>query len=112
MDKISKYKAIISDVLETRAKNMLANSPGAQSHLVYDGEKNEYVLIWVGWSGSSYTHGLMFHIQIIDEKVWVHEDRTDIGIADVLVEAGIPKTDIVLGFVAPYARSISGFAAA
>ncbi len=112
MDKIDKYKTIIHEVLDTRAKNMLANSPGAQSHLVYDEAKNEYVLLWVGWTGEKYTHGLMFHVQIIDEKVWVHEDRTDIGIADVLAEAGIPKTDIVLGFVAPYARSISGFAAA
>ena len=108
---MSKYKRIVQQVLEERAAKQLANSPGAKGHLVVDDEKNEFVLLWVGWSGDDYTHGLMFHVGIKNGKVWIYEDRTDIDIADLLAQSGIPKQDIVLGFVAPYARELSGFTA-
>ena len=112
MDKIKNYKKIVQRVLEERAAKRLGNSPGAIGHLVMDKEKNEFVLLWVGWSGDDYTHGLMFHVGIKDGKVRVYEDRTDIDIADVLSKAGIPKSEIVLEFVAPNARDLSGFATA
>ena len=108
MDKIAKYRKIIEKYLQHRANLHLASSPGAKGHLVIDREKDESVLLWVGWSGTSYKHGLMFHLQIMDGKVWIHENRTDIDLAQVLNEAGISKSDIVLGFVAPYAREAGG----
>ncbi|MEZ4934662.1 MAG: element excision factor XisI family protein [Saprospiraceae bacterium] len=75
-----------------------------RAHLVIDREKDEYLLLWVGWTDIKYHHGLMFHFQIIDGKIWIHENRTDIDIVEVLTEKGVPKSDIVLGFVAPYLR--------
>lgn len=79
----------------------LSNSPGAKSHLVIDREKLEFLLLWIGWTGSSYKHGLMFHLQIVDGKVWIHENRTDIDLGEVLIELGISKSDIIAGNVAP-----------
>ena len=46
-------------------------------------------MLGVGWSGTNYKHGLMFHVQIKDGKVWIHEDRTDIDLASLLMEEGI-----------------------
>jgi hypothetical protein len=112
MDKIAQYQQIIEKVLRNRSSLPISNSPGAEGHLVIDPEKREYVLLRVGWSGPTYKHGLMFHIEIKGDKVWIHEDRTDIDLAGLLIEEGIPKSHIVLGFVAPYARESSGFAAA
>jgi hypothetical protein len=112
MDKITRYRSIIEQYLNERARGSLATQPGAKAHLIIDREKDEYVFIWVGWSGYQYKHGMMFHLQIIDGKVWVHEDRTDIDIASRLVEAGIPKSDIVLGFVSPEVRETGGYAVA
>ena len=112
MDKVAKYRQIIETLLSKRLKTRLANNPDAQPHLIRDPEKDEYALLWVGWSGKSYRHGLMFHLQIINGKVWIHEDRTDYDIANRLIEEGIPKSDIVLGYVAPYIRDSAGFAAA
>jgi hypothetical protein len=54
----------------------------------------------------------MFHLQIKNNKIWIHEDRTDFDIAGRLVDAGIPKSDIVLGFVEPLVRETEGFAMA
>ncbi|MDB9459416.1 element excision factor XisI family protein, partial [Dolichospermum circinale CS-545/17] len=38
-------------------------------------------------------------------------DGTEIGVANELVEAGVPKQDIVLAFKAPYKRKFTDFAA-
>lgn len=108
MDKIKEYKQIVEGILKKRESQTIANLPGAKGRLIIDPSKNEYVLLWVG---TSYKHGLMFHVEIKDDKVWIHEDRTDSDLAGILSEHGIPKSNIVLGFVAPYARGTSGYAA-
>ena len=47
----------------------------------------------------------------IDGKIWLQQNNTDILIADELIENGIPKDKIVLGFIAPSERLSTGFAA-
>ncbi|MCP4662360.1 MAG: XisI protein [bacterium] len=44
------------------------------------------------------------------EKVWIQYDGTDPGVARELVEAGIPREAIVLGFRPPHVRPHTGFA--
>ncbi len=39
------------------------------------------------------------------------EYRTEVGVANELVNAGVSKKDIVLGFQAPYKRPFTEFAA-
>ena len=104
MDKIKKYRQALEKYLSYRASLKLASSPGAKAHLVIDREKDEYVLLWAGWTESKYKHGLMFHFQIIDGQVWIHENRTDIDLVEVLKKEGVPESDIVPGFVAPFMR--------
>ncbi|MHC5778538.1 element excision factor XisI family protein, partial [Nostoc sp.] len=45
-----------------------------------------------------------------DDKIWIQRDFTEEGIANQLVELGVPTTDIVLGFRSPYVRQFTGFA--
>jgi XisI protein len=54
----------------------------------------------------------LIHVEIIDSKVWIQVDGTEDGIAQDLVQAGIPKEDIVLGFHEPSIRPHTGFAVA
>jgi len=112
MDNITKYRQVIEDILRQRATTKLANLRGAAPHLIIDKEKDEFILLWAGWTGDHYKHGIMFHLQIKNNKIWIHEDRTDFDIAGRLVDAGIPKSDIVLGFVEPLVRDSEGFAMA
>jgi hypothetical protein len=69
-------------------------------------------LMMIGWSKHRYSHGLLMHLQIINGKVWVHQDRTDFEIGNLLIEDGVLKSDIVLGFVEPILRDSFGFATA
>ncbi len=52
----------------------------------------------------------MIHIDIINGKIWIQCDFTEEGVANELVELGVPKTDIVLGFRSPHMRQFTGFA--
>jgi len=50
------------------------------------------------------------HIDIKNGKIWIQHDGTERGVANDLVEWGVPKEDIVLAFHAPYRRQYTGFA--
>ena len=52
------------------------------------------------------------HFDLINDKVWIQQKNTDILIADELVERGISKSDIVLGFIPEKVRHYEGFATA
>lgn len=45
-----------------------------------------------------------------DDKIWIQQDRTDTGIAEELVEFGVPKTDIVLAFKSGFTRKFTEYA--
>jgi hypothetical protein len=66
----------------------------------------------VGWDGIRRVHGCLVHLDIIDGKIWIQRDGTEDGIAQELLDAGIPKDQMVLGFKPPDVRKISGFAVA
>ncbi len=78
--------------------------------LVIDPERDHYEIVHVGWDGRRRMHGTVLHVDIIGGKVWIQYDGTDRPIADELVEAGIPKEDIVLAFHPADLRKHTGFA--
>lgn len=55
-------------------------------------------------------YGVVLHIDIIDGKIWIQQDGTEIGSANELVELGVPRQDIVLGFDPPNLRQYTDFA--
>jgi hypothetical protein len=79
---------------------------------VFDEENGRYLVVSQGWTNGGRAHGCLVHIEIIDGKIWVQRDGTEHGVANDLVDAGIPKSRIVLGFWEPEARKLGEFAAA
>lgn len=63
----------------------------------------------VGTVQSDY-NGTVLHLDIIDRKIWIQQDGTEVGIANQLVELSVPKEDIVLGFDPPKMRHHTDFA--
>lgn len=112
MDRIRKYETIIIKVLSEYVEYWNSNS-SIISQLIIDQERKHYQLIRLGWKNDSeYVHYCVFHFDIIDSKVWVQVNRTDILIAEELVKEGIDKQDIVLGMLPPQLRKDSDYAAA
>jgi hypothetical protein len=51
-------------------------------------------------------------MDIKDGKIWIQHDGTERGVANELVELGVPKDDIVLAYQPPYKRPYTTFAVA
>jgi hypothetical protein len=79
---------------------------------VLDDATGHYELMYVGWNRKERVHGAIIHVDLRGDKVWIQHDGTEAGIAEELVEAGIPREQIVLGFQGPEVRHHTGFAVA
>lgn len=109
MDKLAQYRKIIEEVLTEQASYTPSNIE-VEKELMIDRERDHYQVFYVGWEGLKRVHSCSIHIDIKGDKVWLQRDYTDAEIAEQLLEKGIPKEDIVLGFQAPYKRPYTGFA--
>jgi hypothetical protein len=83
-----------------------------ETETIFDDESGHYEVIRLGWEGQRRVHGCLLHVDVRGEKVWIQRDGTEEGIADELVEAGIPRDQIVLAFRHPDLRKHTGFAVA
>jgi hypothetical protein len=89
------------------------NGDGVERKVLYDEASKTYTLISYGWQDKKrYLHGTAFHLQIIGTKVWIHQNNTEAMITDELIEKGVAREDIVLGFLPERDRAYSGFAVA
>lgn len=82
----------------------------AEVELVFDRERNHYLLVEIGWQDGYRIYGTLLHIDIVGDKVWIQQDGTEAGVAEELVLAGIPKNSIVLGFKSIERRKLTEFA--
>ena len=83
---------------------------GTEVKIIRDRESGHYLVILAGWNDQLRVYGVSVHIELKDDKIWIQQDGTEVGIANELVELGVPKEDIVLGFDAPMMRKFSEFA--
>ncbi len=111
MDNIERYRAIVQRELEKIAATHYANGD-YQRELVLDREHDRYLLMTLGWDGNKRIYYVVVHIDIIDGKLWIQENRTNIEIDQNLMQSGVPADHIVLGLLPPTARQYSEFAVA
>jgi hypothetical protein len=50
------------------------------------------------------------HLDIKNGKIWIQQNTTEVDIAAELLEMGVPKQDIVIGFHTPKMRQLTSFA--
>ncbi|GAB4410236.1 MAG: hypothetical protein OHK0039_14450 [Bacteroidia bacterium] len=82
------------------------------TQLLLDDPQGHYYLMHIGSDGYTRIHACLIHIDLKGEKIWVQRDGTEYGVANKLVDLGVPREDIVLGFQAPYPQPYTNFAAA
>jgi hypothetical protein len=108
MDTHTQYRQIIQQLLSERAQQVWDKRIQAQT--IFDPIHDHYQLVYVGWRGSKRLYGVILHADIIDGKIWIQQDGTEQGLANQLVERGIPKQQIVLAFDPPNLRQYTDFA--
>ncbi len=65
----------------------------------------------LGWQKGDRVTDMTVYVRIRDHKFWIEEDLTEDGIANDLVQAGVPPEDIVLAFHEPKMRQYTDFSA-
>ncbi len=108
MDTHTQYRQTIQQLLTERANH--AWDDRLQAQTIFDTEHDHYLLVYVGWRGSKRVYGVVLHADLIEGKIWIQQDGTEEGLANQLVERGVPKQDIVLAFDPPNLRQYTGFA--
>lgn len=113
MAKLTQYRQIIQKILsDYRDWAAGANQIGVQECISFDQEHDQYLWFHVGWDRKQRNFGVMVYLKIEQDRIWIEEDWTKQGIANELLEAGVPPEDIVLGFQHPSKRPLTEFAIA
>jgi XisI protein len=83
---------------------------GIEYEFVFDTANDQYQVLMHGWQGSKRLHHVMIHLAIRGQYVWIEENNTEIDFTPTLIEHGVGKDRIVLGFYPPAHRTAEGFA--
>ena len=108
MDALDRYREIVSRLIGEYASYKPAYGD-VRTEAVVDRDHDHYEVVQVGWSGGRRVHGSIIHIDIRDGKVWIEHNGTDARLGEELVAAGIPRSDIVLGFQPAELRPLTGY---
>ena len=111
MDKLENYRDIVENILTEQAATPYAYGE-IERRTLFDRAKDNYLLYIVGWDIDGRVHGILTHIDIINDKIWIQRDGTEDGIADDLESVGVPKSDIVLAWHEPELRKYTEYAVA
>jgi hypothetical protein len=112
MDTRLNHRDIIKKILQEHAQYRASLPDSYDSQVLFDDERGRYLVLDIGWNDDSYLHTTPIHLDLIGDKIWIQYDDTEEGIATDLLEVGVPKEDIVLGFRHPKIREYTGFAVA
>ena len=98
MDKLDKYRQIVCQFLEDFARE------DPEAELIFDLERDRFLVMHVSWRNDYRIYGCAMHLDLIDEKVWIQSNSTEIYVDRELLKRGIEPQDIVLGFRSPSVR--------
>jgi hypothetical protein len=108
MDTLNAIRDLIEKILRSHVYPDPLNKIETQT--VFDRTHDHYLIVHVGWGRHRRIHGVLAHIDLIGEKIWIQTDGTEVGLANELVQAGISPQQIVLGYRIPEIRKHTGFA--
>ncbi|OUL29663.1 XisI protein [Nostoc sp. RF31YmG] len=109
MDRLAQYREIVKQLLISYAE-IGSPDPDVETQIVFDTDHDHYQLMNVGWKNQRRIYGCFLHIDIKDGKVWLQHNGTEDEVAEELVNLGIPKQDIVIGFHSPFKRQFTEYA--
>lgn len=107
----SDLKSAVKDIIQYYASFKVTDGENRYQVLLED-EDGIYQLKLIGWNGTKRQYGLIIDIEVVEEKIWIHYDGTEDGVAVRLEDKGIPKEKIVLGWLSPTMRQFSDYAKA
>lgn len=112
MDKVNAYREAIKTLLKDYASLTANQHNGIETQLLFDEQNDHYQLMYVGWRNRERVYGSVIHLDLINGKIWLQYNGTEGDIAQELVDLGVARENIVLGFREPALRAYTGYAVA
>lgn len=111
MGRVERYRNIVKQVLQDYY-TLYQRMQDADTSMLCDPISDQYQVVQTGWDAQQRRIYTTLHLSLKNGKIYIHSDPTEEGLANVLIQKGIPKTDIVLEYQAPTLRKHSEFAQA
>lgn len=108
MDKITHYRQVLKEIIHQHSRYSPSQKK-CETLAIIDEDSDNYLLIDVGWHDSKRTHFVILHLRIIEQKIYVEWDGLESGVTRILLEKGVLKDDIILGFIRPEKRDLIDF---
>ncbi|MDY6938700.1 MAG: XisI protein [Cyanobacteriota bacterium] len=109
IDKSKRYQQFVQQLLISYAESKPAYGE-IEVETIFDTQRDRYQIVHLGWHHQRWVHDCIIHLDIRNEKIWIFYNSTEHDIAGDLVNLGVPKHDIVLGFYPPFMREMSDYA--
>jgi hypothetical protein len=111
MEKVEKYKEIVLEEMKYRGGATSVDKI-MKRHLIVNEEKTDFLILSMGWRNDVFIHHVVYHIQIKGEKIWILQNNTDVDLGELFEDEGVPRQDIVIGFLNEAEREMSKYAVA
>jgi hypothetical protein len=112
MEKLARYRTVVKELLAEHARYKPSHGD-IEPVIVCDEARDRYLLLDIGWDGPRRVHEAILHLQLADGTIRIeHDGSPPPGAAVALIEAGVPREDIVLAFHPPHMREFAGSATA
>ncbi|GAK59898.1 XisI protein-like protein [Candidatus Vecturithrix granuli] len=95
---IAFYQACIKQLL---SEYEALQTEDSRVELVFDDERERYVVMRVGWFHHKRIHHCLVHIDLCDHTIIIQANNTEDQLDDDLVDLGIPRENICLGLLPP-----------
>jgi len=114
MDKLKRFHQAIVEIMDEYAAERINSQSydGLAFDKIIDAENHHYQFVLVGWDGNERIYNIIFHIDIMDEKIWIQRDNIEESVAVLLNEKGISNQDIVLAYFPESHRKYTEYAVA
>lgn len=109
MANLIQYSEIVQKLLQNYAA-LSGEDLTVDTELIFDTVRHSYQLVHVGWHDDRRIYGCILHLDIKDGKIWLQHNGTENDIPAELVEMGVAKTDIVIGFHSPFKYQFTEYA--
>ena len=109
MAPIENYRNAIQTLLTDYAATPVSNGE-IDCYTIFDEKQDHYQVMNVGWDGYRRVHGCVLHLSIKGGKIWIEQNTTEMRVAEALIEQGVSRAKIVLGFQSPEMRQYTEYA--
>jgi XisI protein len=75
---------------------------------IFDEVRDQYLVLCYGWRGQERVYWVVLHLEIVEGKVWIQRNQTEVDVEAELKALGIAENDLVRGLVPPDYRALVG----